>query len=706
MTSKISFFRLLREDLKRRSWLTAMIALLFFLIGPVTLMMRIDREMNAINMDTQTLENIRSVFMNYIAPGGNYVDLIFAMITAVVCGITGYSYLHSKVKLDFYHSLAVKRGKFFFVQYLSGVIIFAAPYLLCTVINIIIGGANGFLTGAVVAAAMQAYVFRLLFFLVIYVFTILATVLTGRIIVAILGTTVLLSYPLIIYGTGLGMASMYWATYNEQGISERIFAYLSPAGLCIYLENLVGAVKYGLDYNGMYSMRLFCGLGLLIIEVLIITGIALWLSKIRSSEAAGKAMAFAKTEAVIKALLVVPGGLLVGMYFAAMKMNNSLVWFFGGIIAGVLILSAVIEFIYHTNMRELFVRKLQVVLMVAAAIFIAIIFRFDVFGYDSYLPREDAISKMAVYNPSVNGEMLYKMPKYDGGNNYNSKIALNETLTEHFGPIYELAQKGVEYATEDTALQNADWVLIEYQLNSGRKVYRQYYIEPADTKKMLQELMAEPDYREAFFPLLQREEDQIATLRLVGREEDIELNKEQRAEFIEIYKDELRNTDYEDIAKNTVDSLMFQYRYDGRYYSDYGYPITKSFVKTIAYLREVLDEPLGEPMDAAAVSYINVGYTAPSGETTISDSDSMEEYSEQTYFNPEHIEQIREILEYVNQSGTGLFARYEEQDIDQRYSVNIVTENGENMYGPYQFQKDKIPEFLKEYFEGKAAVDK
>ena len=56
--------------------------------------------------------------------------LFFVVIAAFCLGMTGYHYLYSREKTDFYHSLPLKRERIFFVPYVSGILIFAVPYLI------------------------------------------------------------------------------------------------------------------------------------------------------------------------------------------------------------------------------------------------------------------------------------------------------------------------------------------------------------------------------------------------------------------------------------------------------------------------------------------------------------------------------------------------------------------------------------------------
>ena len=60
-------------------------------------------------------------------------------LLAVLCAATGYGHIHSREKLDFYHSLPLRRMQWFSISYLSGLLIFLIPYLINSLLIIAIG---------------------------------------------------------------------------------------------------------------------------------------------------------------------------------------------------------------------------------------------------------------------------------------------------------------------------------------------------------------------------------------------------------------------------------------------------------------------------------------------------------------------------------------------------------------------------------------
>ena len=228
MTSKISFCRLLKEDFKRRSWLIALVSLACFILLPIVLLLSIDGMMDSVRDGYTEFSYVQEYYMDAVRMG-NGVGGVLAFGAAVLAGISGYSYLHSKVKVDFFHSLPISRKKYFFVQYVSGVIIFVVPFIVSMLLCLLVGAVNGLLTGGVVLMAVRMTSFRILEYLAGYGTAILATVMTGKTLTAILGTAVFTVYIPAVLLVWAGMKSVFFKTYISNTAAEKISMLFSPS---------------------------------------------------------------------------------------------------------------------------------------------------------------------------------------------------------------------------------------------------------------------------------------------------------------------------------------------------------------------------------------------------------------------------------------------------------------------------------------------
>ena len=110
MTSKNLFFKLIKQDFKRRIWYPILAFITYFLFLEVILLLKLERLIRfpkAYSYDAITY--VKDYFF-----GENAAKIeIIVCISAFLCGISNYSYLHSKIQIDTYHSLPVSRTQLF-----------------------------------------------------------------------------------------------------------------------------------------------------------------------------------------------------------------------------------------------------------------------------------------------------------------------------------------------------------------------------------------------------------------------------------------------------------------------------------------------------------------------------------------------------------------------------------------------------------------
>ncbi len=105
--------------------------------------------------------------------------------------MSSFAYLHSKKKVDFYHSLPVRRETLFAVSFVNGILIMAAVYLVNLLIAMAVMAANGMSPGMFVGAGFKAFGFHMVYYLLMYATTVLAMMLTGNVILGILMNVIL-----------------------------------------------------------------------------------------------------------------------------------------------------------------------------------------------------------------------------------------------------------------------------------------------------------------------------------------------------------------------------------------------------------------------------------------------------------------------------------------------------------------------------------
>ena len=109
MISKISYIKLIREDIRHRGWLAALSGVLLFLSMPVYTLIYLD----SYSEDPEVLKEFADTFSGFINGYNSAFLIILIGILAFAVGISGFQFMHKKEKLDFYHGLALKRHQLF-----------------------------------------------------------------------------------------------------------------------------------------------------------------------------------------------------------------------------------------------------------------------------------------------------------------------------------------------------------------------------------------------------------------------------------------------------------------------------------------------------------------------------------------------------------------------------------------------------------------
>ena len=215
MISTNLFINLQKEDLKKRLWLIAVGFLALLLIRPVFLLMSLD---NMRVYQVPTYKDMIDYLMNFFS-AANIEEMVVVAVFAFFLGTSGYIYLFSKKKTDFYHALPVRREKLFMVFYIDGLLIYLGLYIISQVICMIIVTAQGFMTSEIMMQILNTFCVQSIYFLFFYHTVILAVMLTGNLLVALAGSSVLILYIPVLAQIMEGyysqnFRSYYTASYN------------------------------------------------------------------------------------------------------------------------------------------------------------------------------------------------------------------------------------------------------------------------------------------------------------------------------------------------------------------------------------------------------------------------------------------------------------------------------------------------------------
>lgn len=648
MTSKNSFLANLRENNKRRVWLWILSFLCWFVYYPVAAMMLISRQINDNLRMMYTEERAKEALIKAVKEWldfGRGGLMVLVSLMAIVCAIQGFSYLHHRKKVDFYHSIPVKKSRRFLVIYINGVLIFLVPYVLNLLLAMIAAGVNGAMNGENAAAAVRCLLYVLLLFLATYGLALIAVMLTGNMIITVCASVIFLVYEFVVRGVLKAYCINFYQYFSSESINEE--PLLSPMGQMIKL----------LDENGSLSSWT-AALPHILLEIAMavgFAGIAWFCYKKRPAEAAGKAMAFAKTKGVVKILLVIPFALGTGLFMIDIIGETPYGMMVFGMVMAVMIGSCAIEVIYEMDVRAIFRRKYQILISGACVAVIFLVFSLDLTGYDEWVPDPEKLEEAYVmftgdiYGTYVNGDFQ----ELDSGS-----YCLTQPGIKDIDAVCRISEK----KTDEGYL----WCRVAYRMKNGKIVWRRFAVSDTE-EELLNRIVGSKEYKDMKCQLA--DDAVYAAIRKL-KVTDFQfstgfkrenLNTEDMDGFREAYLKDWEKADYFTFKRETICGTVEFYVSKQEEYGIlnrwFRYEIYPSYTNTIAFLKEkgVYDQCLLNTDEIAGImvtNYHNEAYEAGMAEGA-SDAEAAlsrgrGDYSvSKTFYGKE---QIAELLQAVYSS--------------------------------------------------------
>ncbi len=511
MTSKSSFFKLMKENFKRRIALPACITVLFFFIMPVSSLMSADNYMRnplrnaagAVDMALTKQYIYNDFTRTQDAVGGLYALIV---LLAVISGVSAFAYLHNSRKTDFYHSLPVSRTRLFAVSAVNSILMTGIPYLIMAFASAVITAAKTGYAGCISYALLNC-LYGMCFFALVFMTAVLAMLLTGTILAGILGTlTLMFVGPALILTADSMMENYFWSYYRIDSVMDAILGRSSP-------------LLWAMTGGGSTAFRAVAAA----VGAAVLSLICLKLYKLRHSESAGTPVAFKCIKAPVKILITIPAALLCGI-FAGKTTDYSDIWTVFAILCGAVLVHSVIEIIFNADFKKLFSNRIHLAGCIIAAFAAFAFFRFDVPGYDRYIPAEEKLASEGVFSYAL--ENVYggedEIAVSDSGDAYlknvrNEQNVLDDMKLIDYADVSAVAKAGTDeiaklrkrgarnktdiYAyTDDGEIINA--VTVAWHLKNGRTVYRQYNFDLHEVSSELESVHDSEEFKEAVFPVL------------------------------------------------------------------------------------------------------------------------------------------------------------------------------------------------------------
>ncbi|MGI5824721.1 MAG: DUF6449 domain-containing protein [Bacillota bacterium] len=596
-------------------------------------------------------------------------SVIIVVVGAVLAAIVLFQYLTKRKQIDLYHSLPVKRGRLFAINYCAGFLIFLIPFAVGCLLNacVIMGLGYG---GIFSWSAYLLLILKLILaFFCLYSMMIFAITLSGTVIMSLLLMFAMNAACPIILALRDALHCYFYETYWVSITnSPDLYYQLSPFLNAINNES-----------------TLLLNMLLLAVGVLATAFAALCYNK-RRSEAAGSSLVFKCSKPIIRIPLTLLGTLCFATAFYMIG-SYSLPWLYFGALAGAVLIG---QFLQIWIEGEFSAVKKGWISVAVAAIIACGIFTYtssDLGNYDTYLPAAEEVKSVQLEMGGINyyttqninsSSTKYDQKYRDGDYEEWKDIVLSDPET--IKAVLSVAQYGIDNLngyttyeshqdepmpiTEETAAdtvssdtlaapavptgQTTDFNIV-YNLENGKKVYRSYqFLNVKEIQEQLIKIIDDTEYQAKYADVNSYDTKQIFVYSLdnlkshsVTSRETRALSEQDQRRLVETYAKEFKKLtgeimssevpigqigliffpEADNMPQTSKEAVKSTDVYESPYaYCINNYPIYPSFTETVALVKELYGENFFDN-DLANITSIDVYYT----DGTISDSEEVNE---------------------------------------------------------------------------------
>ena len=491
-----------------------------------------------------------------------YTYTFLELLASVVMGILLFSYLHNKKKNCFFHSLPGTRDDLFLSSYVSGLLLYAIPWLLTTAITAVtVLCTRG--TGLWLTTFLELSLYRLCMYITFFGYMSLSMVLCGRAFFGVL-TALFLATFIPLSETLLFLIAEYFL-YGVNLLVETYTDFLSPFYLLVSKYDQTIPLSTILAQGGAYA-----------VASVLLSYIALRLHRIRKEEKVEESLVFSPMFSV----------LLVFTTFIFSLILSSLVALIFSSISLYIILPFSIPAFFLARMFLLRSKKVfQKKALIGCGIYVLVLsaillsFQFDIFGITKKLPEGEEVQSVSV---SYNGMSFSS----ENPQNIENAISLHSGVIDRMDALQEEA---------DDSDYGYSYLRITYTKKNGRTIERDYYLRDDDLGSV--SLLMEEDIYTFFRQEAQVHEQlqmlkdttETATISAVADKNSITLSTLQQNEFFRLLEEDLnRGIDpfflYFPYTEGKAVSLVVRNKDDRWYDSIY---IPDEATSTLAFLEAI-----------------------------------------------------------------------------------------------------------------------
>ena len=594
-------------------------------------------------------------------------------VLAVITAIQGFHWLYKSSAVDFYFSQPIRKRSLFFGITLNSISVYGIITAVGTLICGLIGAGFKGMSGPVALEMGIEYLRLFLFFSQIYLITTVAVFVSKNTIVAlVVDALILFAEGSIRFGIS-ALSLQYYTTFLEPGLYlTNVWERERPLFTGPIINHFFGVMSAtGYDLIRPSFSEVFTKLSHIAgyeIASLVFGAICLlaafWLFEKRRAEAIGSGVIYRPLAILIKAYIgigaAVISGIIVDSVFGTANYRLTVILVIVMAVTAA-ICCCITEIVDAGSMRGTLKSIWHIPVVFGVSVLVIVFFKYDLSGFDSYIPKEADVEDGAVYVDWYNRD---KVEIVDGEYVYctNEEYYYKYMHLKDVPAILELTGIG-EKNMRDTIWtqtrlsqeENIDyyedmgsWVLgVTLRMKDGSHISRRIMVPNDIDNELMDRVVGNADFTEAVYqpiPNAERakyyETSPWINYNAGYGDKNERISAAEFEKLMEAYKKDLEQYDYTFAMNNHPVGLITYTDSASEQYIYLQYEVYESYSNTINCLKEagVYLEPgipvdRIEALDISEYNYDENGAYLGTGTTATADPDIIKQIAENAYNN-------------------------------------------------------------------------
>lgn len=613
MTSKSSFFKLLKENLKQQ--LGMLVISFCTLVIPMAIVVLMEKG----NMELTKISGEEKEFFCEMFGTENLWLILATFGLAALAAVMEFGYLHNKSRVDFYHGLPVSRKTLFAVRVVSGILVYLVPYLLMLLICML--ESIPLLCATMFAEMFVGMLWNFLGYVLIFLAMAICIFLTGKKSFAVLLFMWLNGLVPLLYGICTEYACSYFSTYIRVNGGLDRYRFGSP--MLMYPFHLL--TKYN-EFDGGWAEALLTDWKLwpeVLVVLTVYLLLAYFLFKNRSAEHSDSSWMMRFVRPVffisVEAVAGVQGAFSVR---ETLMHSNGTVWEIIALVLAVCGMHALLQSGFYGDIRKALSQKRYIIGAGALALAFCGIFAFRWYDYDNRIPQRKNIERIGM---NFEKQFLPEDAGFHGnvGNieyvEYGNVIMqnANDTLCLLMEKCFEGAKRYRDCSAEEQAKLDAEGktvtlLMLVEQKNGTKKSYS-FTLCRSDIEEYVAKVFNSPERKEMYKSALRERFEELEGLNCVLSTDSEDewwsysatcngyWKHEEKEEFLAALLKDIDGVTFSDITKNDLKIKTSV----ATAYGDYVL-IFPAFTDAANYLKEHYFVDVNDPLATMLVSEMTV----------------------------------------------------------------------------------------------------